>query len=100
MGFNRYAKRPDSTQESIVKGLRDAHVQVWIIGRPCDLLCYYWHRGRREYRWQTLECKSPHGKDGRAAIDPRQAEQIEFIQQTGTPIVLNSAQALAALESV
>jgi len=100
MSWNRYAKKPDTTQADIVKGLRDAGIQVWIIGKPCDLLCYYWSNRLREYRWQPLEAKTPHGKrDPKAVVDPRQKEQIEFIQRTGTPIVLTAQQALAALEA-
>lgn len=31
--------RKDDTQDDIVAALRGCHVQVWVIGRPCDLLC-------------------------------------------------------------
>jgi hypothetical protein len=37
----RYAARVDANQEAIVKALRDAGADVWIIGLPVDLLVGY-----------------------------------------------------------
>ena len=100
MSLNRFARKADSSQREIVKALRDAGVQVWIIGKPCDLLIRYWCNQARRYLWQTLECKSPYNKDGSAKKRKDQKEQIEFIQLTGTPIVLNGEQALRAVGAI
>lgn len=90
-------KRDDS-QPGIVEALEKARVKVWIIGQPCDLLCYYWSKEVGRFLWQTLECKTPYGvKDPKAVVDPRQVKQIKFLQDTGTPIVLTPDQALRAL---
>lgn len=94
----RYAAKNDTAQPDIVEKLRAAGVKVWIIGQPCDLLCYYWSKDAQRYLWQTLECKTPYGKrDPKAVIDKRQKAQIEFLQDTGTPIVLTADQALKVL---
>jgi hypothetical protein len=37
----RHAKRTDANQEAIVKALRDAGADVWIISLPVDLLVGY-----------------------------------------------------------
>lgn len=95
MSWNRYAKRTDVTQERIVKALRDAGCQVYLIGQPCDLLVRYWSNVFRLFMWQTMECKTPYGKkDPKARVDKRQEDQALFLQQTGTPIVLTPDQAL------
>lgn len=101
MSLNRYARKADTSQPAIVQALRDAGVQVWVISKPCDLLARYWCNRRREFVWQPLECKSPYGtKNPKARLDKRQKEQIEFIHETGTPIVLNAEQALRALRII
>ena len=38
MSYNRYAKRTDTVQADIVTDMRKAGIEVWIIGRPVDLL--------------------------------------------------------------
>ena len=86
MSYHRRMTRPDATQTEIVAGLRKAGVAVWVIGIPCDLLCFY--RGR----WQTLECKP---EKPRNRYD--QEAQDEFLSATGTPIVRTALQALAIL---
>jgi hypothetical protein len=91
--FNRYAKKPDESQESIVKALRDAGWHVWIIGRPVDLLC--WKAGKG---FCCLECKTARGKKApKPVVDKRQKEQIDFIQTTGTWRVTCAQEALLAV---
>jgi hypothetical protein len=88
--------RPDSTQESIVEGLRAAGVSVWVIGQPCDLLCH--HRGS----WAVLECKPAAEPGIRVKLKaPRkrkdQIEQDEFIARYHVPVVRTTIEALEAL---
>lgn len=93
MGYNRYAKKPDTSQSAIVKALKDSGWFVWIIGRPVDLLC--WKPGKG---FRCLEAKTPRGKKNpKAVIDKRQKEQIEFINTTGTPRVTCAQEALLAV---
>lgn len=97
MSFNRYARKADTSQQPIVDTLREAGVQVWVIGWPVDLLVRYWSNELRRYVWQPLECKSPYGKEGKQRVRKDQLDQAEFIRETGTPIVLTGEQALRAL---
>lgn len=92
MSLNRYATNSDKTQGEIVKALRKAGWQVWVIKRPVDLLC--WRLG---VGFRLLECKSPANKRGDPKIDKRQVEQNDFIELTGVPRVTSPEQALAAL---
>ena len=92
MSLARFAKRTDTTQEAIVKALRAAGWLVWVISKPCDLLC--WKAGR----FQALEVKTPYGKkQPKARTDKRQKEQIEFLQATGAPVVTSPMEALLAV---
>jgi hypothetical protein len=86
VSLNRYAKRTDSTQSSIVTALRHCGVTVWIISRPCDLLTYY------KGRWKPLEVKAS-GKKPRKD----QAEQAEFIRSYAVPVVSTFEEAFAAI---
>ena len=52
----RYTSRSDLTQKAIVEALRAIGAQVYVIGRPVDLLVSYGHRTL------LLECKSKGGK--------------------------------------
>ena len=92
MSFLRYAKRKDKSQDAIVAALRDAGWRVWIIGWPCDLLCYKQGRGLR-----TIECKTGQGKAGKARVRNDQAEQNVFCELTETPRVTCAEEALMAV---
>lgn len=76
--MSRRRHRSDDTQPDIVKALRKAHVRVWPIGQPCDLLC---KRGAALY---LLDC------DGVTEYRKRDKEQLEKfaewdVQVVGTP---------------
>lgn len=101
MSLNRYAKRTDTSQEKIVEALRAAGCQVYIIGKPCDLLVRYFSRSYGHYLWTTMECKSPYGKKNpKARVDKRQTEQIKFLNDSGTQIVLTPDQALRIVGAI
>lgn len=80
-----FRARADGTQKSIVDALRAAGWQVFIIGYPCDLLCF------KAGVWRTLECKP----EKRKRKD--QPKQDEFLMQTGTPRVRTPEDALKAI---
>jgi len=86
VSLNRYAKRVDATQNDIVSGLRRSGVAVWIISQPCDTLTCW--RGI----WLPLECK-PLKKRSRKD----QADQTEFCNTFGVPIVRTYEEAYAAI---
>ena len=88
----RYAKKVDATQGEIFDALRKAGVQVWIIGKPCDLLTYY--RGR----WLPLECKpADTTKKGTKRLRTDQERQTEFLTAYAVPVVRTAQAALAAV---
>jgi hypothetical protein len=94
----RYARKTDSTQADIVKGLREHYVRVWVIGEPCDLLCHYWDNRTRSWRWQPLECKPLTGKRApKARIRRDQAAQTAFLVENEVPVVTSLDRALQAL---
>jgi hypothetical protein len=90
--WNRYAKRTDTTQAGIIYDLQSAGWKVWVIGWPCDLLC--WKSGRG---FHLLECKTPQGKQGKAKVRKDQAEQNAFVELTGVARVTNGQEALLAV---
>ena len=92
MTFARYAKRTDASQKAIVDALRRAGWDGWVIGEPCDLLCWKASRGFR-----TLECKTPFKKDGSPRKRKDQHKQDEFIALTGTRRACTPFEALLAL---
>ena len=85
MSYNRYAKRTDTVQADIVTDMRKAGIEVWIIGRPVDLLT----RCRGHYLPVELKSTKP-----THAPDPRQKEQLEFIAATGCPVVRTAQEAI------
>lgn len=89
VSFKRRHSRPDSAQLPIVEALREVPgVQVWVIGRPADLLTLY--RGR----WLVLEVKS----DTPSARNRKdQDKQKEFLAATGCPVVKTALEAIAAV---
>lgn len=95
VSFLRYARRKDKSQDAIVAAVRNAGWRVWIIGWPCDLLCFKKGRGLR-----TLECKTGQGKSGRARVRSDQEAQNAFCELTETPRVTTPYEALLALGEV
>lgn len=94
-------RRVDKTQKAIKKQLEDAHIRVWEMEEPCDLLLRFWCERHHDYCWQPLEIKTPHGKkDPKARADKRQIEQQEFLLSTQTPAVTSFAEAWRALNSL
>jgi hypothetical protein len=96
MSYHRRMTRPDGNQAPIVAGLRDAGIEAWVIGEPCDLLTY--HRGR----WRVLECKpapEPGIRVKVLAVRTRndQARQTDFIRAHQVPIVRTVQEALEAV---
>lgn len=89
MSFKRRHSRPDSAQEPIVDALREVPgMQVWVIGRPCDLLTLY------RKRWLPLEVKS----DTASARNRKdQDKQKEFLAATGCPVVKTALEAIEAV---
>jgi hypothetical protein len=89
MSFTRRHSRPDAAQEPIVEALREAGVEVWIIGKPCDLLTLY------AGRWLPLEVKS----DTSSARNRKDQEaQKAFLASTGVPIVSTPHDALTVIQ--
>lgn len=86
----RFALKVDSTQKSIVSGLREAGFKVWLIGEPCDLLTYY----PAKQRWRPLECK-PTDLHNRNRKD--QESQAEFLASYAVPVVRTVGEAITAL---
>jgi hypothetical protein len=97
----RYARKTDSTQAEIVRGLTKAGVKVWIIEEPCDLLCRFWSNRIRRFLWQPLECKPLTGKrDPKARIRADQPAQNAFRKENEVPVVTSAVQALEVLASL
>jgi hypothetical protein len=90
--FARYAQKQDASQKAIVTALRATGWLVWIIGYPCDLLCY------RAGKWRTLECKTP-TKTGKLRKRKDQITQDEFLELTATPRVLTPEDAIKAIDA-
>lgn len=95
MSFNRYAKRPDSVTESIVRDLRALGFVVTFIGLPVDLLVTHAKWG--ENCFKLLEVKSSKKKSGEVVLDKRQQDQKEFCSKHGVPYVTSTFEALLAL---
>ena len=60
----KYAKTVDLNQSEIVSALRAIGCEVWVIGRPCDLLVGY---RKRNY---IIECK-------REGVRPRKDQKAQ-----------------------
>lgn len=89
-----YARRQDIAQPAIIQALESVGAEVWVIGYPVDLLV------RFRDAWHLLEIKSPKGKRGLPKIDRRQTAQRNFIESTGTPVVMTPLQALQAIGAI
>jgi hypothetical protein len=92
--MRHYAKRKDESQAAIVAAIRAAGWLCFILHEPCDLLC--WKKGKG---WRTLECKTP-TKTGKQRKRTDQKVQEQFLELTGTPVVLSPFDALLALGEV
>lgn len=77
--------RKDDTQDDIVAALRKAHVQVFPIGQPCDLLC---KRGTALY---LLDC------DGVTEYRQRDDKQLKKFAEWGVTIVGTPEEAIRAV---
>lgn len=102
MSIYRRAAKSDTSRATIVKALRAAHVEVFDIRRPVDVLCRYWHPKFSpfigEKLWKVIELKTAYGKKNpKARVRNDQKEQNEFIERTNTPVATTSAEAFAAL---
>lgn len=98
MSIKRWAAKTDTSQRVIVEGLEKSGVRVWVIGQPCDLLCYYWSNPLQRFVWQPLEVKTAQGKrNPKARIRKSQVAQNEFLELTRTPVVTDLSTAFAAL---
>lgn len=96
MSLNRFAAKVDASADGIVKALREAHVQVWVIRSPCDLLLRFWCTKHEFHCWQTLEIKPPKS-DGTPKMRADQLKQAQFLEDTLTPVAATFDQALQAL---
>lgn len=92
MSINRWARKRDTVEPAIVDAIEAAGWLVFLLDRPCDLLCYHATKGFR-----TLECKTGRGKSLRVIKDKRQKAQTDFLILTRTPIVRTPEEALEAL---
>lgn len=89
MSFTHRHSRPDTAQEPIVQALRKVGIQVWVIGKPCDLLTLY------AGCWLPLEVKS----DTSSARNRKDQEsQKAFLATTGVQIVKTAQEAIAAVK--
>jgi hypothetical protein len=82
---NRRRHRSDLSQSPIVAALRRAHVKVFPIGRPCDLLCL---RGDRYYLLDCGRTKSSRERD---------ADQLRAFEEWRVTVVDNEIEALKAV---
>lgn len=82
----KYAKRIDSSQPEIVASLRNAGVDVFIIGQPVDLLTHY------KGRWLPLEAKAVGSR-----LRKDQAAQQAVMRSCGIPRVTTPEEALRAV---
>jgi len=93
VSIKRWATRKDAVQKDIIAALESAHVEVWVIEEPVDLLTHY--RGR----WMPLECKTPQ-KNGKPRKRNDQQEQTQTIERTRIPIVTTPIEALKAVGAI
>ena len=95
MSLNRYAKRADSTQSTIVEGLRKCGYLVICVAKPVDLLVR--HNSWPPNLWTLLECKTPNrtGKLYRPRKD--QAQQRVFCDVERIPYVTSVEEAIGYL---
>lgn len=70
--------------------LRAVGIQVWVIGKPCDLLTLY------AGKWLPLEVKSDTSS---ARTRKDQDSQKKFLATTGVSIVKTPQEAIAAITS-
>jgi hypothetical protein len=98
--WNRRIRKADANQSTLVEDLEKAGVKVWTIGEPCDLLCRFWCKQHDFYCWQPIEIKVLQGKlRPKARRRTDQPEQNRFLQETDTPVVTSSLEALLILST-
>jgi len=86
MSIYRQAAKVDASQAILVKSLRLAGIQVYIIRKPCDLLLRFYCSRHSDFCWQTLEAKTPATKSGHYRKRYDQHEQDKFLSESDTPI--------------
>lgn len=101
MSLYRRAAKVDATQNAIVRSLRDHGIKVWSIRQPCDLLLRFWCNRHQSFCWQTLEVKTPTGKQ-RLTVRKRadQKRQQEFIDSTQTPVAISLEDAIRKINAL
>jgi hypothetical protein len=87
----RYALRKDESQAAIVGAIRAAGWLCFVLHEPADLLCWKVGKG-----WRVLECKTP-TKTGKQRKRKDQELQKQFLELTGTRVVMTPFEALLAL---
>jgi hypothetical protein len=95
VGFNRYAKRADTTTQQIVDELRALGFHVEHIGLPVDLAVHHPKWGKNT--WKFLEVKSRKKASGEVVLDKRQQKQADFCKDYGVPYVCDTFEALLSL---
>jgi hypothetical protein len=85
--LNRFRKRHDANQASIIQALEQVGAEVWVVDRPCDLLVWY------RQVLHGLEVKIPKGRytprqqqdraEGRAAWIKTVRDPIEALKAIG-----------------
>lgn len=96
MSHNRYARKTDTVQPGIVDELREAGVQVEVVGKPVDLLCRL--ATYPANYWRLVEVKTP-SKSGKPKLDKRQIEQTKFCLDNNVPRLTTTEQILEYLKS-
>jgi len=92
VSLSRYAKKRDNAEAVIVEAIRKAGWRVWLLDKPCDLVCW------KDGSFRCLEVKTIRGKKGQVYADARQARQAEFLELTGVTIVKTPEEALRVLD--
>lgn len=97
MSLHRFAAKADSTEQQIVRSLRDVGIQVWRIKQPCDLLLRFWCKRHRDFCWQPLEVKTPNRANGTHKARLDQQDQTDFLTDTATPVATSFEEAWTKL---
>jgi len=95
MGYNRFARKADTTTQRIVDELRAVGYVVEHIGRPVDIMVS--HPTWPPNTWKLLECKSEKLKNGQVKLRKDQEKQRAFCAEHGVPYVLTGEEAIVYL---
>lgn len=92
MSLNRFAKRTDTVQATIIKELRSVGVEVEIISKPVDIACRfkYWPNNV----WVFIEIKTPTKSGKLPSLDKRKIAQNKFCDEHKVPKLMSSEQIL------